>query len=266
MKSLVILFILTSQSMMGNTGKPTGVWLEEFTTPYYALRDAGYQVEVASIKGGVVPIDPRSIEGTEVPASVQRYLQDAETQALLKQSVSIRQVDASRYSAVFLPGGHGAMWDFAQDKTLADIVSKTLAEGRIVAAVCHGPAGLLGARDEKGNPVVQGRRVAAFTNNEEFAAGLAEDVPFLLEDKLAAQGAILVKEKNFQPIAVSDRHLITGQNPASSALVTELLLESLKKANRMPPVIGHSIMPTRKPSPTLPRWVPVYENSKARTP
>lgn len=265
MKSVIILFILTSTSHMGN-GKPTGVWLEEFTTPYYALRDAGYEVEISSPKGGEIPIDPRSLEaeGASQPESVQRYLKDAGAQHLLRNSAKVNNVDTTRYAAVFLPGGHGTMWDFPQDKKIASIVSQTLIAGRVVAAVCHGPAGLLTAVDGRGKPIVKGRRIAAFTNSEEAAVGLTDEVPFLLEDKLAAMGAILVKEENFQPIAVSDEGLITGQNPASSALVAQLMLEALKKQKMMPPIAGQGIMPSRKPSPTLPSWVPVYDEPRLR--
>jgi putative intracellular protease/amidase len=228
MKALTILFIVTSHGMLGDTGHPTGVWLEELTTPYYALTDAGYTVEVASIKGGAVPVDPRSLEEETLPPSVQRYQKDDVLQKKLSSTPGIAAIDEKNYAAVFLPGGHGTMWDLPYNPRLAEIVSKTYEAGKPVAAVCHGPAGLVGVKLSDGNYLVNGKKIATFTNEEEEAVGLTEKVPFLLESKLKEQGAIVQKVENFKPFAVRDGLLITGQNPPSSEKVASLLMEALK--------------------------------------
>lgn len=223
-----ILVILTSHATAGT--QPTGVWLEEFTTPYYAFVDAGAQVDVASIAGGAVPIDPHSIEAAgKNPASVERYLQDAPLRARLAASGKIDGLRAAGYDAIFMPGGHGTMWDLPESTTLARLLSDAWGEGKVVAAVCHGPAGLVGAKDEKGLPLVSGRRVAAFTNTEEVAAGMDRTVPFALETRIRALGARYESGPDFQPFAVRDGRLVTGQNPASSGKVAELVLQALRE-------------------------------------
>lgn len=229
MKTAAILFVLTSHATIGDGGPPTGVWLEEFTTPYYAFVDAGYEVDVASIQGGVVPIDPKSVSAdAEKPASVQRYLKDDKTQKLIATSLKIDGVDGKKYAAVFLPGGHGTMWDLPASKPLAKLVGEAIDDGRVVAAVCHGPAGLVNAKTKDGKSVVAGRKVSGFTNEEEEAVGLTKQVPFLLEDKLKALGGKYEKAPNFQAFAVADGNLVTGQNPASSEKVATLVIEQLK--------------------------------------
>ncbi|MDO6386646.1 type 1 glutamine amidotransferase domain-containing protein [Uliginosibacterium sp. 31-12] len=226
-----ILVILTSHATAGTSGQSTGLWLEEFTTPYYAFVDAGAQVEVASIAGGQVPVDPHSIEAVgKNPASVERYLQDEALRTRLATSIKIDGLAAADYDAVFMPGGHGTMWDLPTSDTLARLVSTAWGEGKIVAAVCHGPAGLVNAKDEKGQPLVAGRRVAAFSNTEEVAAGMDKSVPFALETRIRALGAHYESGPDFQPFAVRDGRLVTGQNPASSAKVAELVLQALREA------------------------------------
>lgn len=228
MKTLTILFILTSHSMMGD-GKLTGVWMEELTTPYYLLKDAGYEVEIASIKGGEIPIDPRSIaDGVEKPASVERFLKDEAAMQAIKTSIAIDGLDTTHYVAVFLPGGHGTMFDLPDNHTLADIVSGTLQDGRVVAAVCHGPAGLVSATYDNGTSVVKGKNIAAFTNSEEDAVELTEDMPFLLETRLRELGANVIIAPDFQANAVADGNLITGQNPASSEAVAKLMIQAIE--------------------------------------
>jgi putative intracellular protease/amidase len=228
-----ILIIVTSHAVMGGEpATPTGLWFEELTTPYYALADAGAVVDIASIRGGPVPIDPRSQRAAgENPASVERFLADPRAMAKLSVSWRIEAVDASHYDAVFLPGGHGTMFDLPGSTRLATIVSATLARGAVVAAVCHGPAGLVSAVDETGKPIVAGRRVSGFTNSEEEAAGLTNAVPFLLETRLRDLGATYVSGPDFRPFAVADGNLVTGQNPASSEEVARLMLERVQ-ANR----------------------------------
>ncbi|MEM9087320.1 MAG: type 1 glutamine amidotransferase domain-containing protein [Cyanobacteria bacterium P01_F01_bin.53] len=223
-----ILIVTTSHASLGDTEKTTGLWVEELTTPYYAFLDAGASVTVASMQGGPVPIDPGSQQADgENPASVERFQADEAAQQAIANTPALEDVDASAYDAVFLPGGHGTMWDLPTSDRLADIVSSTLAEGRVVAAVCHGPAGLVAARTAAGEPVVKGRKVATFTDAEESAVGLTETVPFLLETKLRELGAEIHKAGEFEPFAITDGNLITGQNPMSSELVADKVLSAL---------------------------------------
>ena len=229
MKTLTILFILTSQAVIGDTQKPTGVWMEELTTPYYAFIDAGFKVEIASIKGGKIPIDPRSQKKLgENPPSVDRFLKDENAMKSIQASTSIDTIEASQYAAIFLPGGHGTMFDFPNNKKLASIISDTLKDNRIVAAVCHGPAGLLSAKDTNQTPIVQDKRIAAFTNDEEDAVGLTDDMPFLLETRLRELGANVITAPTFEAHAIEDGNLITGQNPASSDVVAKLVIKKLQ--------------------------------------
>lgn len=228
--ALKILVVLTSHAMSGNAGHPTGVWLEEFTTPYYAFIDAGAEVDVASIQGGKAPIDPGSIrpEGQN-PPSVERFLKDPVARAKVEASLKVEMSKSGTYDAVFLPGGHGTMWDLPQSETLAKLLSGAWAEGKVVAAVCHGPAGLVNVKDETGKPLVAGRRVAAFSNSEEVAAGMDKQVPFALESRIRDLGARYESGPDFKPFAVRDGRLVTGQNPASSERVAELVLEAVRE-------------------------------------
>jgi putative intracellular protease/amidase len=225
-----ILIVTTSHNRLGDTGQPTGLWLEELATPYYMLTDAGAEVTLASIKGGAIPIDPKSREPDGgIPASVERFLADPKAVAAAKATRNIAEINAASYDAIFLPGGHGTMWDLPQSGALARAVGSAIEAGRIVAAVCHGPAGLVSAKSTGGHPAVEGKRVSAFTDSEEKAAGLKDVVPFLLETRLRALGAQFERAPDFQPFAVRDGNLITGQNPASSEKVAELVLEALKE-------------------------------------
>lgn len=221
-----ILIVTTSHDVIGSTGKPTGVWLEELATPYYLFRDAGAEVTIASIKGGKVPVDPSSTSG-ELPESVQRFLADPEAQRAVAATPAIEAVDVAAYDAVFLPGGHGTVWDLPGSTALAKGLSAAYAAGKVISAVCHGPAGLVGVTDPAGQPLVKGRRVSAFTDSEEVLAGLDKTVPFLLESRLKELGGLYEKGGDFQPFAVADGQLVTGQNPASSGLVAKLVLEAL---------------------------------------
>lgn len=223
-----ILVILTSHATAG--GQPTGVWLEEFTTPYYIFADEGAEVDVASIAGGVVPIDPHSMQAAgKNPPSVERFLKDETLRGRLNASKNIEAVRAADYDAVFMPGGHGTMWDLPASSSLARLLGEAWGEGKVVAAVCHGPAGLVNVKDEKGQPLVAGRRVAGFTNSEEIAAGMDKTVPFALETRLRSLGAHYASGPDFQPFAVRDGRLVTGQNPASSDKVAELLQQALRE-------------------------------------
>lgn len=224
-----ILIITTSHASLGDTDKKTGLWIEELTTPYYAFINAGASVTVASIKGGAVPIDPGSQKADgENSQSVERFRADESAQKAINNTPSVDEVNASEYDAVFLLGGHGTMWDLPGCDRLSQIISETLEQGRVVSAVCHGPAGLVSAKTAAGEPIVKGRTVAAFTDAEESAVGLTETVPFLLESRLREIGAEIQKAGNFEAFAVADGNLITGQNPMSSELVAEKVLSAIE--------------------------------------
>jgi putative intracellular protease/amidase len=227
-----VLIVTTSHAELGNTGRRTGVWLEELAAPYYVLREAGAEVTVASIKGGEIPFDPRST-GEEpsdlpVPETARRFLDDPDAMAAAKDSPSIEEADAASFDAIYLPGGHGAMWDMPDNATLAGIVGSLFDTGKIVSAVCHGPAGLVSAKRRDGRPLVDGKRVNSFTNAEEKAVGLAEVVPFLLETRLRELGGRFEGGPDWQPFAVRDGNLITGQNPMSSELLARRVTEALE--------------------------------------
>lgn len=220
------LIVLTSHGTLGRTERPTGFYFEELATPYWALRNAGHAVEIASGAGGAAVVDPGGLPADEArrPASVRRFLADPEATAALEDMAVVASLDADAYDAVMLPGGHGTMWDFAESEPLAALVSRVHARGGVVAAVCHGPAGLLGATRPDGHPFVEGLCVAAFTDAEEAAVGLADVVPFLLSSRLASLGARMQPGPDFTETAVSDGRLVTGLNPQSSGVVARLLV------------------------------------------
>ncbi|WP_379920491.1 type 1 glutamine amidotransferase domain-containing protein [Erythrobacter sp. R86502] len=223
-----ILMIATSADRMIPGTEPTGVWLEELTTPYYAFRDAGAEVTLASIKGGAIPVDQRSVNADgENDASVERYLKDDDLKAEVANTPVFTTIDPQGYDALFLPGGHGTMFDYPGSEELARMVERFDREGKIFAAVCHGPAGLVSAKKPDGTPLVAGRRVAAFTDSEERAVGLDEAVPFLLETRMKELGARHESGPDFQPFGVRDGNLVTGQNPASATRTAELVMEAL---------------------------------------
>ncbi|SME99127.1 type 1 glutamine amidotransferase domain-containing protein [Pseudogulbenkiania subflava] len=222
-----VLFVLTSHDQLGDTGHKTGFWIEEFAAPYYALVDHGVSVTLASPKGGQPPIDPKSaLPESQTPATA-RFNADAALQAKLAATLRLDAVRADDFDAVFYPGGHGPLWDLANDGTSQALITAFLAQAKPVAAVCHAPAVLLGALTPEGLPVVAGRRVSGFSNSEEQAVGLADVVPFLLEDALQAKGGQYQRGPDWQSFAVEDGLLITGQNPASSEAVAEALLRRL---------------------------------------
>jgi putative intracellular protease/amidase len=219
--------VLTSHDRLGDTGRRTGFWLEEFAAPYYVLRDAGVEITLASPKGGQPPIDPKSDEpGAETPA-MKRFRSDPEAQRALANTVELSTVSPDDYDAVFYPGGHGPLWDLAEDKRSIALIERLHASGKPVAAVCHGPAVLQHARTTEGTPLVKGRRVTGFANTEEAAVGLTEVVPFLVEDMLQANGGKYSKGDDWASHTVVDGNLITGQNPASSEATANALLEAL---------------------------------------
>ena len=222
-----VLMVLTSHDRLGNTGKPTGFWLEEFAAPYYVLRDAGVDITLASPKGGQPPVDPKSDEpGAQTPA-MKRFRGDPEAQRALENTVKLSSVSADDYDAVFFPGGHGPLWDLAEDRDALALIERLHAAGRPVAAVCHGPAVLRRAKGADGAPLVKGKTVTGFSNTEEAAVGLTDVVPFLVEDALKANGGQYSKADDWASHAVVDGNLITGQNPASSEATARALLEAL---------------------------------------
>ncbi|MEM7508310.1 MAG: type 1 glutamine amidotransferase domain-containing protein [Pseudomonadota bacterium] len=228
MQNIRALFILTSISEIPGTDRPTGWYADEFATPYFALRDAGVSIDVASISGGHAPVDPKSLGTAEDrKPSVSRMLSDVEASTAIEATRPIGEIDPGDYDLVFLPGGHGVMWDFAQSEHLGHIVSTAFQNNAVVGAVCHGPAGLLSAVDAAGDPIVKGRRVNGFTDDEEHAVELQDVVPYLLETRMREQGALFESAENFQSHAVRDGNLVTGQNPASVSEVADLLLQAL---------------------------------------
>ena len=221
------LMVLTSHDRLGDTGKKTGFWLEEFAAPYYVFTDAGVKVALASPVGGQPPLDPKSDEPTSQTAATKRFKADPEANAALADTKRLAEVDPSGFDAVFYPGGHGPLWDLAGDASSIALIEAMLATGKPVAAVCHAPGVLRDVKSPDGNPIVKGRSVTGFTNTEEAAAGLTDVVPFLVEDMLRQGGGTYSKGADWQPHVVSDGLLITGQNPASSEPAAHALLARL---------------------------------------
>ncbi|QBY51764.1 type 1 glutamine amidotransferase domain-containing protein [Cupriavidus oxalaticus] len=223
-----VLIVLTSHDQLGDTGEKTGFWLEELAAPYYVLKDAGVEVTLASVNGGQPPLDPKSNDPSFQTHATRRFDGDAEAKAALAATIKLSEVSADGYDAVFYPGGHGPMWDLAEDSHSKDLIERMIATGKPVALVCHAPGVLRHVKAKDGSPLVKGKNVTGFTNSEEQAVGLAEVVPFLVEDMLKASGANFSKAADWQPYVVTDGLLITGQNPASSDPVANALLTHLK--------------------------------------
>ena len=228
--ALPVLMIVTSHGTLGNTGKPTGVWAEELTTPYYALIDSGFDVLIASPLGGQPPFAAGSVKfnPTDNEGSVGRFLHDSSAMEKFGASYPTATLQAASFSAVLLPGGHGTMWDTAFDAATARLVADIFNSGKPTAAVCHGPAGLLGALRPDGKSILQGKKVNGFTNEEETAAGLMDVVPFHLETRMRELGGVFESGAMWGAYAVRDGNLITGQNPQSSALVASHLVAALQ--------------------------------------
>jgi putative intracellular protease/amidase len=225
-----ILMVLTSHAELGNTGRKTGFWLEEFAAPYYVFKDAGATLTLASPLGGQPPLDPKSDEAASQTAATHRFKSDTAAQSALADTVKLSTLNASSFDAVFYPGGHGPLWDLAEDAASIALIDAMTAAGKPVAAVCHAPGVLRHARTPGGASMLEGKNVTGFTNTEEEAAGLSKVVPFLVEDMLKEQGGKFSKAADWQPHVVVDGHLITGQNPASSEAGAHALLAALEKA------------------------------------
>ncbi|PWC11827.1 type 1 glutamine amidotransferase domain-containing protein [Brenneria roseae subsp. americana] len=222
-----VLMVLTSHDQLGNTGKKTGFWLEEFAAPYYAFKDAGAVITLASPKGGQPPLDPKSDEPDAQTEDTERFKKDAEAQAALASTQRLSDVKETDFDAIFYPGGHGPLWDLAEDRHSIALIESFSQAGKPVGAVCHAPGVLRHARGADGNSLVKGRKVTGFSNSEEEAVQLSDIVPFLVEDELKQKGGIYEKGPDWQPHVVTDGLLVTGQNPASSAPVATALLKLL---------------------------------------
>jgi putative intracellular protease/amidase len=222
-----ILIVLTSHDQLGDTGKKTGFWLEEFAAPYYTFVDAGAKITLASPKGGQPPLDPKSDEPDAQTDATRRFGEDTQAQQALASTVPLGEIDPYNFDAVFYPGGHGPLWDLAESVDSQTLIAAFYAANKPVAAVCHAPGVLKHVKAPDGHPVVKGKRVTGFTNSEEEAVGLTEVVPFLVEDMLKEKGGEYSKAADWASYVVEDGHLITGQNPASSEAVAQALLKRL---------------------------------------
>jgi putative intracellular protease/amidase len=222
-----ILMVLTSHDQLGDTGKKTGFWLEEFAAPYYVFKDAGAQITLASPKGGQPPLDPKSDDPGAQTDATRRFKADTDAQKVLANTVVLASVRAEDFDAVFYPGGHGPLWDLAEDAQSIALIEKTFAAGKPLALVCHAPGVLRHAKAPDGKHLVAGRKVTGFTNTEEEAVQLTKIVPFLVEDMLKANGGQYSKGADWAPYVLTDGNLITGQNPASSEQGAHAVLQQL---------------------------------------
>ena len=221
------LIVLTSHNKMGSLDKKTGFWLGELTHPYYVLADAGIEVDIASIEGGTAPIDPASLDTKD--SINQRFLKDAKLMSQVINSIPLNEVNADNYNVIVFAGGHGTMWDFPNNTDINRLSASIYDNGGIVAAICHGPAALTDVKLSNGKYLVEGKKLAAFTNEEEDVVKLTQVVPFSLQDKLTERGATHIYAKPWQANAVSDGRLITGQNPQSAHAVGKLIVQALNK-------------------------------------
>ncbi|MBE1427433.1 putative intracellular protease/amidase [Desulfomicrobium macestii] len=225
-----ILIVLTSYDQLGNTGKKTGFWLEEFVSPYYVFKDAGAKITLASPKGGRPPLDPTSELPENLTESTKRYSKDEAAQAELADTKKVADVSAEDFDAVFYPGGHGPMWDLVDNRESIALIESFVKADKPVGAVCHAPVSLVNVRGKDGEYLVKSKRVTGFTNAEEEAVGLTDVVPFLLEDRLKERGGLYSNGADWAPYVQVDGKLVTGQNPASSRPAAEELLKLLRSA------------------------------------
>ena len=224
-----VLMVLTSHDKLGDTGLKTGFWLEELAAPYYAFKDAGAEITLASPQGGKPPLDPKSNEPDFQTDFTHRFEADADANAQLATTVKLDSLSQADFDAVFYPGGHGPLWDLAEDKHSVALIEAFFAAGKHVAFVCHAPGVLRHVKTPDGKPLVAGRKVTGFTNTEEEAVGLTQVVPFLVEDELKAKGGLYSKAADWSSYVVTDGLLITGQNPGSSEATAAQLIKALAK-------------------------------------
>jgi putative intracellular protease/amidase len=222
-----VLMVLTSHDQLGDTGRKTGFWLEEMAAPYYVFKDAGAQITLASPKGGSPPLDPKSNELNFQTDITRRFEKDADAEDQLSRTLRLDSVKQEDFDTVFYPGGHGPMWDLAEDKNSIKLLESFLAAGKTIALVCHAPGALRHVKTPEGKPLVQGKTVTGFTDGEEGEVGLTQVVPFLVEDELMRLGATFSKVKNWGVHTVVDGQLITGQNPASSGPTAKVLIDRM---------------------------------------
>ncbi|KQT05180.1 dimethylallyltransferase [Rhizobium sp. Leaf391] len=223
-----ILMVLTSHDELGNTGRKTGFWLEEFAAPYYAFLEAGADITIASPKGGQPPLDPKSDEPNFHTDQTRRFHADANARAALASTIKLPSVKQEDYDAVYYPGGHGPLWDLAEDRNSIALIENTYRAGKPVALVCHAPGVLRHVKAADGSPLVEGKNVTGFKNTEEDAVGLTNVVPFLVEDVLKQNGGTYSSGDDWASYAVQDGLLITGQNPASSVESARILVAMLE--------------------------------------
>lgn len=219
-----ILMVITSHDQLGNTGRKTGFWLEEFAAPYFVFRDAGVELTLASPKGGQPPLDPKSDLPENQTSATKRFKKDKAAQQALANTLKLADIKAEGFETVFYPGGHGPMWDLAEDPVSIALLESFYNSEKPIALVCHSP-GVLRHATYKGEPLVKGKHVTGFTNGEEEEVKLTKVVPFLVEDELMRLGAVFEKVRNWQPFSIVDGRLVTGQNPASSTSVAQTLLK-----------------------------------------
>lgn len=223
-----ILIVLTSHDQLGNTGEKTGFWLEEFAAPYYVFKDAGATITLASPKGGQPPLDPKSDEPENQTDLTRRFSDDRAALTALANTKKLSEVSAQEFDAIFYPGGHGPMWDLPDNATSIALIEDFAKADKPVGAVCHAPVALLNVRGKDGQYLIKGKKITAFTNEEEAAVGLTKVVPFLLEDGLKERGAVFSRAANWAPYVLVDGKLVTGQNPASSGPAAKELLKLLR--------------------------------------
>lgn len=224
-----VLIVITSHDRLGDTGRKTGFWLEELAAPYYVFKEAGAEITLASPKGGRPPLDPKSNEPEFRTELTLRFEKDVAAKAQLDRTVRLDSIEQQSFDTVFYPGGHGPMWDLADDERSAELIRSFLEAGKPIAVVCHSTAALRHVETPDGKPLVEGKEVTGFTNGEEEAVGLAKVVPFLVEDEMLKLGAVFSKKSNWAVHVVSDGLLVTGQNPASSGPAAKALLALLKQ-------------------------------------
>jgi len=226
-----VLIVLTSHSDLGTTGEKTGFWVEEFAAPYYVLADAGVELSIASPKGGQPPVDPKSEFLDFQTSATERFYRDNEAIDKVAHTLKLSEVNQEDFDAVFYPGGHGPLWDLANDENSIHLIEDFYNHQKPIAFVCHAPAALIKVKDKDGEPLVKDKEVTGFSDTEEEAVGLTKIVPFLLEDELQKLGAKYSKGENWSSFVKKDGLLITGQNPASSAETAKLLLSTLNEKN-----------------------------------
>lgn len=227
MKLKKVLIVVTSASIVPGNGKSTGIWLEEFAAPYYLFKEQGLDITVASPKGGQAPVDPKSMSPDYTTESVRRFLQDPDAQAALTHTIPLEQVKASDYDALYYPGGTGPVWDLPENTYSIRLIESSYNDGKPTALVCHAPAALKNVKDNNGQPLVKGKKIAGYSNSEEAAGQSSDMVPFSLETMLRNEGAIYVKGDDWHSFSVAEANLITGQNPASSLAVAQQVVDQL---------------------------------------